>query len=117
MQHAERKQSELDLHPPLDIVDGVARVVDPVVESERTGKYVWGRCSRTAPRRTREVCVSNTSRSEVFEGSEGAEAERHHPAALRCGVRRRARGSGGGKPPLACSAAGSKRGGARSVSP
>ena len=43
MQHAERKQSELDFHPPLDIVDGAARVVDPVFEAERTGKYVYGK--------------------------------------------------------------------------
>jgi len=43
LQHAERKQSELDFHPPLDIVDGAARVVDPVFEAERTRSFVWGR--------------------------------------------------------------------------
>ncbi|MBK7857082.1 MAG: SDR family NAD(P)-dependent oxidoreductase [Archangiaceae bacterium] len=43
LQHAERKQSELDFHPPLDIVDGAARVVDPVFEAERTKEYVWGK--------------------------------------------------------------------------
>jgi NAD(P)-dependent dehydrogenase (short-subunit alcohol dehydrogenase family) len=43
LQHAERKQSELDFHPPLDIVDGAARVVDPVFEAERTRQYVWGK--------------------------------------------------------------------------
>jgi hypothetical protein len=43
LQHAERKQAELDFHPPLDIVDGAARVVDPVFEAERTGKYVFGK--------------------------------------------------------------------------
>ncbi|WNG50200.1 SDR family oxidoreductase [Archangium minus] len=40
--HAERKQQELDFQPPLDIVDGAARVVDPVIYSENTGQYVWG---------------------------------------------------------------------------
>ncbi|MBL8950823.1 MAG: SDR family NAD(P)-dependent oxidoreductase [Myxococcaceae bacterium] len=43
LQHAERKQSELDFHPPLDIVDGAARVVDPVFEAERTRNFVWGK--------------------------------------------------------------------------
>jgi NAD(P)-dependent dehydrogenase (short-subunit alcohol dehydrogenase family) len=41
--HAERKTHELGFEPPLDIVDGAARVVDPVFEAERTGEYVWGR--------------------------------------------------------------------------
>ncbi|MFY0571837.1 SDR family NAD(P)-dependent oxidoreductase [Archangium lansingense] len=41
-QHADRKQNELDFHPPLDIVDGAARVVDPVMTAENTGQYVWG---------------------------------------------------------------------------
>jgi NAD(P)-dependent dehydrogenase (short-subunit alcohol dehydrogenase family) len=40
--HAERKQQELDFQPPLDIVDGAARVVDPVMSSENSGEYVWG---------------------------------------------------------------------------
>lgn len=40
--HAERKQQELDFQPPLDIVDGAARVVDPVMTAENTGQYVWG---------------------------------------------------------------------------
>jgi NAD(P)-dependent dehydrogenase (short-subunit alcohol dehydrogenase family) len=39
---AERKQQQLDFHPPLDIVDGAARVVDPVMSSENTGQLVWG---------------------------------------------------------------------------
>ncbi|QSQ26747.1 SDR family oxidoreductase [Pyxidicoccus parkwayensis] len=39
---AERKQQDLDFQPPLDIVDGAARVVDPVISSENTGQYVWG---------------------------------------------------------------------------
>ena len=40
--HAERKVQELDFQPPLDIVDGAARVVDPVISSVNTGQYVWG---------------------------------------------------------------------------
>ncbi len=43
LQHAERKQAELDFHPPLDIVDGAARVVDPVFVAENTGEYVFGK--------------------------------------------------------------------------
>ncbi|MBL8921057.1 MAG: SDR family NAD(P)-dependent oxidoreductase [Myxococcaceae bacterium] len=42
-QHAERKTHELGFEPPLDIVDGAARVVDPVFEAERTGEVVWGK--------------------------------------------------------------------------
>ncbi|XXF76954.1 SDR family oxidoreductase [Myxococcaceae bacterium GXIMD 01537] len=41
-QFAERKLNELDFQPPLDIVDGAARVVDPVTSSENSGQYVWG---------------------------------------------------------------------------
>ncbi|AKJ07923.1 enoyl-ACP reductase-like protein [Archangium gephyra] len=41
-QHSERKQNELDFHPPLDIVDGAARVVDPVMTAENTRHFVWG---------------------------------------------------------------------------
>jgi NAD(P)-dependent dehydrogenase (short-subunit alcohol dehydrogenase family) len=40
--HAERKQRDLDFQPPLDIVDGAARVVDPVISSVNTGQCVWG---------------------------------------------------------------------------
>ncbi|MBZ4422444.1 SDR family oxidoreductase [Myxococcus sp. RHST-1-4] len=40
--YAERKQQDLDFQPPLDIVDGAARVVDPVISAENTGQYVWG---------------------------------------------------------------------------
>lgn len=39
---AERKLQDLDFQPPLDIVDGAARVVDPVMSSENSGQYVWG---------------------------------------------------------------------------
>ncbi len=42
VQHAERKIEELDFQPPLDIVDGAARVVDPVFEAVRTGRLPYG---------------------------------------------------------------------------
>lgn len=42
-QHAERKLEELDFQPPLDIVDGAARVVDPVFDAVRTQQFVSGR--------------------------------------------------------------------------
>ena len=40
--HAERKQHELHFHPPLDIVDGAARIIDPVFAAIRSNDYVWG---------------------------------------------------------------------------
>jgi len=39
---AERKTREHGFHPPLDIVDGAARIVDPIFSGIRTGKHVWG---------------------------------------------------------------------------
>ncbi len=42
MIHAERKIQELDFQPPLDIVDGAARVIDPVFEAIRTGQTPFG---------------------------------------------------------------------------
>ncbi|MEQ9318283.1 MAG: SDR family oxidoreductase, partial [Polyangiaceae bacterium] len=39
---AERKTRDHDFHPPLDIVDGAARIVDPIFTGIRTGKHVWG---------------------------------------------------------------------------
>ncbi len=41
-QHAERKRNDLDWQPPLDIVDGAARVVDPVFTTARTGEITYG---------------------------------------------------------------------------
>jgi NAD(P)-dependent dehydrogenase (short-subunit alcohol dehydrogenase family) len=38
--HAERKTRETGFQPPLDIVDGAARVIDPVFEAQRTGVCV-----------------------------------------------------------------------------
>ena len=35
--HVARKQHIHDFHPPLDIVDGAARVLDPIFDGERTG--------------------------------------------------------------------------------
>ncbi|HEX4383057.1 MAG TPA: SDR family oxidoreductase [Myxococcales bacterium] len=40
--HAERKQRVHGFHPPLDIVDGAARIVDPLFDGINTGKHLWG---------------------------------------------------------------------------
>ena len=39
---AEQKTAEHRFHPPLDIVDGAARIVDPIIDGANTGKHVWG---------------------------------------------------------------------------
>jgi len=39
---AEQKQVEHRFHPPLDIVDGAARIVDPIIDGHNTGTHVWG---------------------------------------------------------------------------
>jgi NAD(P)-dependent dehydrogenase (short-subunit alcohol dehydrogenase family) len=39
--HAARK-AELGFAPPLDIIDGAARIVDPIFDGHRTGTHVWG---------------------------------------------------------------------------
>jgi len=36
------KQEKYDFSPPLDIVDGAARVVDPIFTGFNTGHHVWG---------------------------------------------------------------------------
>ena len=40
--HAERKQKVHGFHPPLDIVDGAARIVDPIFDGINIGKHLWG---------------------------------------------------------------------------
>ena len=39
---AKRKTEQHGFHPPLDIVDGAARIVDPIFVGINTGKHVWG---------------------------------------------------------------------------
>jgi len=39
---AARKTLEHRFHPPLDIVDGAARIVDPIIDGFNTGRHVWG---------------------------------------------------------------------------
>ncbi|MCP3964547.1 MAG: SDR family oxidoreductase [bacterium] len=39
---AARKTAEHRFHPPLDTVDGAARIVDPIISGTNTGEHVWG---------------------------------------------------------------------------
>lgn len=39
---AARKTAEHRFHPPLDIVDGAARITDPIISGINTGVHVWG---------------------------------------------------------------------------
>jgi NAD(P)-dependent dehydrogenase (short-subunit alcohol dehydrogenase family) len=40
---AARKQREHGFHPPLDIVDGAARILDPIFDGALTGEHAWGK--------------------------------------------------------------------------
>jgi NAD(P)-dependent dehydrogenase (short-subunit alcohol dehydrogenase family) len=39
---AKRKTAEHRFHPPLDIVDGAARIVDPIISGVNSGEHVYG---------------------------------------------------------------------------
>ena len=39
---AEAKRERERFHPPLDIVDGAARIVDPIIDGFNTGRHAWG---------------------------------------------------------------------------
>ena len=42
LHHVVRKQDVHDFHPPLDVVDGAARVCDPIFSHLLTGQPMWG---------------------------------------------------------------------------
>ena len=42
MAHALSKRAMHNFHPPLDIRDGAARIVDPILHGISTGEHIWG---------------------------------------------------------------------------
>ena len=42
IEHAAAKREMHRFHPPLDIVDGAARIVDPILSGLNSGEHVWG---------------------------------------------------------------------------
>ncbi len=40
---AVQKTAEHRFRPPLDIIDGAARIVDPIIDGRNTGVHVWGK--------------------------------------------------------------------------
>jgi NAD(P)-dependent dehydrogenase (short-subunit alcohol dehydrogenase family) len=40
---ASKKTEEHGFHPPLDIVDGAARILDPIFDGMITGRHAWGK--------------------------------------------------------------------------
>ncbi|MDQ3068364.1 MAG: SDR family oxidoreductase [Acidobacteriota bacterium] len=38
-----RKRDEMRFHPPLDSIDGGARIVDPIIDGINTGAHTWGK--------------------------------------------------------------------------
>src|SRR5581483_1630814 len=40
--HLSARKAELGFAPPLDIIDGAARILDPVFAGRLTGEHVWG---------------------------------------------------------------------------